>query len=323
MSRFIKQCRINAGLTQEQLAEKMGVSNVSVQNWESGRTKIELGRFTELSSVFNVPVEQLIKEMLIEEDKKRPDIWPGFLFDQDTNDIIDTLHLNYAQQDLFGLLYIYDSEYLKKTEIDFNSLYEDLKLIPYGFIEKVGSIQFMNQVDGLHKVIKYVKAEFLMKVLKQNPEAEFNVKKLSKELICEFIDKGFKSVDDFALSFDDPERYEGEDGLYFHISMKKARIILPVLEQYGPVHITDGKWANAIRDDISEEVLSAILQMCGFDPELWKDDYYKRKISISYIYHAIKKVTNYYPVSNKGADDCWMLDINEKGRQLLEWFREK
>ncbi|MDE6663094.1 MAG: helix-turn-helix transcriptional regulator [Lachnospiraceae bacterium] len=323
MSRFIKQCRINAGLTQNQLAEKMGVSVVSVQNWEGGRTKVEIGRYMELASVFNVPVEQLIKEMLIEEDKKRPDIWPGFLFNQDTNDIIDTLHLNHAQQDLFGLLFIYDSEYLKKTEIDFNTLYEDLKLIPYGFIEKAGSIQFMNQVDGLHKVIKYVKAEFLMKVLKQNPEAEFNVKKLSKELICEFIDEGFKSVDGFVSSFDGPERYEGEDGLCFHISMKKARIILPVLEQYGPVHITDGEWANAIRDDISEEVLSAFLQMCGFDPELWKAGYYKKEYNISYIRNGIETVTNYYPVSKKGADDCWMLDINEKGRQLLEWFREK
>lgn len=102
-----------------------------------------------MSAVFNVPVEKLIKEMLIEEDKKRPDRWPGFLFNDDTNAIIDTLHLNLAQQDLFGLLYIYDAEYLKKT-IDYNTLYDDLPKIPYGFIEKVGSIQFMNQVDGLH-----------------------------------------------------------------------------------------------------------------------------------------------------------------------------
>ena len=189
MRKFIKICRTNAGLTQEQLAEKMGVSVVSVQNWESGKTNIETRRYMELAAVFNVPVEKLIKEMIIEEDKRRPDRWPGFLFDDDTNAIIDTLHLNLAQQDLFGLLYIYDAEYLKKTVIDFNTLYDDLQKIPYGFIERVGSIQFMNQVDGLHNVIKYIKTEFLMKVLKQNPESEFNVKKLPKELICEFIDE--------------------------------------------------------------------------------------------------------------------------------------
>lgn len=322
MRRFIKKCRENAGLTQEKLAEKMGVSVVSVQNWESGKTRIEVGRYMQLASVFNVPVDQLIKEMLIEEDEKRPDIWPSFLFDQNTKDIIDTLHLNLAQQELFGLLYIYDAEYLKKTEIDFNALHEDLKRIPYGFIEKVGSIQFMNQVEGLHKVIKHVKAEFLMKALKQNPEAEFNVKKLPKELICEFIDEGFKPIDNFASSFDDPKRYEGDEGLSFHISMKKSRIILPVLEKNGAVHLTDGKWANAIRQDIPKEVLSGILQMCEFDPELWKNGYYKREYTPSYILQGIEKVTDYYAVSEEGMDERWILEINEKGRQLLAWFSE-
>ena len=263
MSKFIKTCRVSAGLTQEQLAEKMGVSVVSVQNWESGKTKIETRRCTELAAVFNVPVEKLIKEMIIEEDKKRPDQWPEFLFDDDTNDIIDTLHLNLAQQDLFGLLYIYDAEYLKKTKNDFNTLNDDLKKIPYGFIEKVGSIQFMNQVEGLHKVIKHVKTGFLMKVLKQNPESEFNVKKLPKELICEFIDEGVKQADVMADWGDDSKEYEAGDGLQMKISMKKAKIILPVLEM-GKIHLTDGHWANPPREDVPEEVLF----MCGFKPEI-------------------------------------------------------
>ena len=60
MRKFIKTCRKNAGLTQEQLAEKMGVSVVSVQNWESGKTNIEIRRFRDLAAVFNVPVEKLI-----------------------------------------------------------------------------------------------------------------------------------------------------------------------------------------------------------------------------------------------------------------------
>ncbi len=40
MSTFIKRCREEAGLTQAQLAEKMGVSVVAVQNWENGKTKV-------------------------------------------------------------------------------------------------------------------------------------------------------------------------------------------------------------------------------------------------------------------------------------------
>lgn len=318
MRKYIKTCRMNVGLTQEQLADKMGVTTVSVQNWENGKTKIGLRRLMDLAAVFNVPVENLIKEMLIEEDEKRPDRWPQFLFDKETNDIIDTLHLNLAQQDLFGLLYIYNSEYLKKTAVAFNTLYDDLKLIPYGFIDKVGSIQFMNQVDGLHKVVRHVQAEFLMKVLKQNPEAEFNIKKLSKDLICEFIDSGFKPVDGMADYYEDPKRYEADEGLYFRISMKKAKIILPVLEK-GAIHLTDGNWANEPRKDIPRE----ILQMCGFREDLWEKGYYGRTNNCAYIRDGIEEVTDYWTVSDKGKEDKWFLEINKKGQQLLEWFREK
>ena len=52
----------------------------------------------------------------------------------------------------------------------------------------------MNQAEGLYKVIRYVKTDFLMKVLKQNPEFEFNIKKLSRNQICEFIDEGCRSL---------------------------------------------------------------------------------------------------------------------------------
>ena len=91
MSKFIKRCREEAGLTQAQLAEKMDVSVVAVQNWESGKTKINPDRYYDLSGILNVPVDDLIKEMLIEADKSRPYVWPAFLFDDDTNEIINTL----------------------------------------------------------------------------------------------------------------------------------------------------------------------------------------------------------------------------------------
>ena len=320
MSKFIKKCREEAGLTQAQLAEKMDVSVVAVQNWEGGKTKINLDRYRNLAEVFNVPVDKLIKEILIEEDKTCPDRWPEFLFDDDTNAIIDTLHLNLAQQDLFGLLYIYDAEYLKKTVIEIDTFEDDLKRIPYGFIDKVGSIQFINQAEGLHKVIKYVKADFLMKVLKQNPQAEFNIRKLPKHLICEFIDEGYKPTGDEDFYWDDSKRYEGEDGLYISTHMSSARIMLPILEKSGAVHITDGWWSHPIRDDIPEEVLSGILEMCGFRRDLWEKGEYKASYNIINVLSGLKEVTNYENIAQKGKEEYWIWEINDKGRKLLEWF---
>ncbi len=316
MSTFIKRCREEAGLTQAQLAEKMDVSVVAVQNWENGKTRLNLDRYYELSEILNVPVENLIKERLIEADKTRPNIWPAFLFDDETNAIIDTLHLNLSQQDLFGLMYIYGSDYLKKTEIDQDTFDEYLKCIPYGFIDRVGSIRFMNQAEGLHKVIRYVRSDFLMKVLKQNPESEFDIRKLSKNLICEFIDEGYKSLNDFE---DDIEAYEG---LEFGINMRRAKILLPVLEEIGPVHITDGCWSNPIRDDLPEAFLTSALEMCGFRRELWEEGYYIREYNISYMRSGLETVTDYKNTARKGKEERWMLSINEKGREFLQWLRE-
>ncbi|MBO6162943.1 MAG: helix-turn-helix transcriptional regulator [Eubacterium sp.] len=316
MSTFIKRYREEAGLTQAQLAEKMDVSVVAVQNWENGKTRINQDRYYDLSEIFNVPVDVLIKEMLIEADQSRPDTWPDFLFDDDTNAIIDTLHLNLAQQDLFGLMYIYGSEYLKKTEIDQDTFDEDLKRIPYGFIDRVGSIRFMNQAEGLHKVIRYVRSDFLMKVLKQNPDSEFNIRKLSKNLICEFIDEGYKPLND---SEDDIETYEG---LYFGIDMRRARILLPVLEEIGPVHITDGRWSNPVRNDLPEEFLNAVLEMCGFRRELWEEGHYEREYNVSNIKSGLETVTDYKNTARKEKEERWMLSINKKGRELLQWLRK-
>lgn len=307
MRDYIKNCREEAGLTQLELAEKMGVSVVSVQNWEKGRTKIEMSRMSELASILNVPVENLIKEILIEEDKLRPDRWPDFLFDQETNSIIDSLHLNHAQQELFGLLYIYGKECLTNidTEEGRNIFDANLRKIPFGFIDKVGSIRFMNQAEGLFQVIQYVNADFLLKILKQNPYAEFNIRKLTKDQIMEFVDEGFKNTD---------------EGLNFRISMKKARIILPVLQENKAVHITDGDWFNTIRSDIPENVLSSILKMCGFKRDLWQRGYYKDKNNIAYIRHGLEELTEYHNISPEGDVQCWMWELNDKGNMLLEWF---
>lgn len=119
MSTFLKRSRESAGITQAQLAEKMGVSTVAVQNWESGKTNISYGRYQDLAVILNIPVDKLIKETIIDEDKTRLDNWPDFLFDENTNELVDMLHLNMAQQDLFGLLYAYPVIYFLSEVSDY------------------------------------------------------------------------------------------------------------------------------------------------------------------------------------------------------------
>ena len=60
MSTFIKRCREEAGLTQAQLAEKMDVSVVAVQNWENGKNLPDLGMLVEIARTFHVSLDWLI-----------------------------------------------------------------------------------------------------------------------------------------------------------------------------------------------------------------------------------------------------------------------
>ena len=320
MANYIKRFRENAGLTQEQLAEKMGVSTQTVYNWETGKHSINMDKLDGLCFILNVPKETMIGEILRLDDKERQDNWPGFLFDEETNSIVDSLHLNLAQQDLFGLMYIYDAD--EEKSIGIKTFDIKLKNVPYGFIEKVGSIRFMNQAEGLKRVLRSVNPEFLLKVLKLDPESEFDVKKLHKQLICEFISGGYINPEELDETDDDYEYTEDVLRLNFPDIMK-ARIILEMLEEYGPLHMTDDHWSNPIRDDLPEEAVSAILDAYEMKRDLWKEGRYEDKYTTIYIIkHGMSLVTDYKNTARKGGKERWMWSINDKGKELLEWLRE-
>lgn len=311
MSKFLKRSREAAGLTQAKLAERMGVSTVAVQNWESGKSKISYDRYKDLSIVLNVPIDQFIKETIIDEEKARLDNWPEFLFSDYTNEIIDTLHLNMAQQDLFGLLYIYNTDFREYDSVSRGSYDEYLNNVPCGFIDRVGSIQFMNQADGLYKVLKHVSSSFLLKALKLNPDSEFNIRKLPKELICEFIDGGYKEAELYEDDF-----YSEDGSLRFDLNMRAAKILLPILEKTGPVHLTDGNWPNPIREDIPEELKDGILETLYISKEGFETGYRKKDYN-GVVAYSLRDVTDY-----KNDKDRWIWEINDNGRKLMEWFKE-
>ena len=57
---FLKNLRKEKGITQEQLAEKLGVSNRTVSRWETGSNLPDLGMLIELANLYNVDIRELI-----------------------------------------------------------------------------------------------------------------------------------------------------------------------------------------------------------------------------------------------------------------------
>lgn len=69
-SEKVLELRRREGLSQEQLADRLGVTRQSVSKWESGAAVPELGKLIALSEMFSVSVDYLVKDRL--EEPERP-----------------------------------------------------------------------------------------------------------------------------------------------------------------------------------------------------------------------------------------------------------
>jgi len=66
---FIAKCRKEKKLTQEQLAEKIGVTDKSISRWENGRTMPDISLFEPLCDALNISINELLKGEKIENKK--------------------------------------------------------------------------------------------------------------------------------------------------------------------------------------------------------------------------------------------------------------
>ncbi len=71
---FLRELRKERELTQEQLAEKFGVSSRSVSRWENGNTMPELGILVELADYYEIDIREIIdgerKSEMMEKEQK-------------------------------------------------------------------------------------------------------------------------------------------------------------------------------------------------------------------------------------------------------------
>jgi len=68
-SEKLLELRRREGLSQEQLADRLGVTRQSVSKWEGGAALPELGKLIILSELFSVSVDYLVKDRLEEPDR--------------------------------------------------------------------------------------------------------------------------------------------------------------------------------------------------------------------------------------------------------------
>ena len=67
---YIKELRIKNNLSQSQLAEKLSVTNQAISKWENGRGLPDIEMLKQLSTIFNVKIDEIIQGEQIAKEKK-------------------------------------------------------------------------------------------------------------------------------------------------------------------------------------------------------------------------------------------------------------
>jgi len=67
--KFISELRKEKNMTQEQLAEKVGVTDKSISRWENGNTMPDITIIIELANIFNVTLPELLNGRRMTKDE--------------------------------------------------------------------------------------------------------------------------------------------------------------------------------------------------------------------------------------------------------------
>ncbi len=65
---IIKQLRKNAGMTLQELADKLGTSNQTVSNWENEKTEPDIKSLIKLSALFGCSIDYIITGKAFDEE---------------------------------------------------------------------------------------------------------------------------------------------------------------------------------------------------------------------------------------------------------------
>ncbi len=128
----INQLRLNANLTQAKFAEMLGVSQQSVQKWESGVSTPDMDKFIKMSKYFDVSLDELIMgndSRVVEEMNKENLIKPQYQNFDDYEFYGTNLMIEYKQcmeegldveryKDLFNAVYMLPQNEIKKKLSD-------------------------------------------------------------------------------------------------------------------------------------------------------------------------------------------------------------
>ena len=98
---FIAERRKELGMTQKDLADKLGITDRAVSKWETGRSMPDLSLLQPLSMILRVRVNDLLSGVIIEEEQYREKSEHNLM---SIRDLAELNYLKAIRAGLFGML---------------------------------------------------------------------------------------------------------------------------------------------------------------------------------------------------------------------------
>lgn len=201
IGKFILECRKEKKLTQAELAEKLGVTDKSISNWENGRNMPDLSLFKPLCELLDISINDLISGERVSEDKYQEKLEQNIISTIDytnkklskKNNVIGIILI------IFGVIFVITAMSIFPSESSWGSIYSVFGVI----LSLVGISKFTKKLKYEKRLfinfgyfILFVTMLFIIDYigvvnLKQAPR--FSISKISSETII-YYDTPFYDV---------------------------------------------------------------------------------------------------------------------------------
>ena len=156
IGKFIANCRKNKKMTQSELAEKLGVTDKSVGNWENGRNMPDLSLFKPLCDALGITINDLISGEKIDNDKYQEKFEENIVntIDYSTKKINKYSNVIGLLLVIFGLFISMSAIMIFPSESSWGSIYSVF-----------GVIIFIIGISKLTRYLKYYKRLLLISAI--------------------------------------------------------------------------------------------------------------------------------------------------------------
>lgn len=354
LGEFLRQSRIEAGLTQEGMADKVGVSTTSVQNWEKN-TFPDPQYWPLISKALSVKVTDIATRMAEtvappkEEKSRKTCSFPEFLFPEGSLSRIKALRFTDEEMELLGLELVYSSGNCGALSCN-----ADLPALPYEYIRLKGPWNILSMHEEITDKLSGAYVPMVANWAKKHPGKSFDILDQTAEdylCICRYIRIRMSNVysEEYSFLYDlicqDLKYADLYTGNYTDLSAQvKEKIAAEILRECKKND--DPHWNRKTPEQIIDEwrvvETTSGRYSSGWEPTAlhqrqWKDTEFltlrtiesedaeylaaKRKYEEDMKFYKEHISMLDYPPSEPKFQGKRVITLTEKGKKIYDWLK--